>query len=136
MNLQSLDVNLDALGMTSYPETPVWLTIACNTVLSGEGEFYINYPGDVLEIQETASGFLGVDNDTGIVGLSKIHIFNTDVKVYKIPFKSKLKVNELAVKYRNSGINVSIDEPLFLDKDGSNCELSYNDCSITFKTSS
>jgi hypothetical protein len=60
-------------------------------------------------------GVVGIDNDSGIAGLSKIHIYNTNVKTHMLPFKSKITAFEIASRYKMSSINILVEDEIFFD---------------------
>ena len=108
-----------------------------NVPLSSEAEFYLSYPDEVLSVDD------GVYRDVevlsakdGTLGLKKIHVYSTDLKAHRIDFRTKINKTELITKYRNIGLYVSIDDPVFLTRDGRPCTVDFNDCTVTFKNSS
>jgi len=50
-----------------------------------------------------------------------------------IPFKSKITTAEIAAKYKMQSMNVLVEDATFFDQIGRACDLSANDCIISFK---
>lgn len=137
VNLNSMSIALDDYEASEYPSIPLWITIASNVQLSSECEFYLNYPADVLSCQAGTYGVVEVQDDPdGVAGLSKVHMYSTDVKSFSLPFKSILKTSDLITNYRNTGIYIMVDEPTFYDTDRRVCDVDFNDCTVTFRTNS
>ena len=137
INLNSVEIELDGLEANTKPDIPVWMTIASNVELSGECEFYLNYPGEILCCQPGNYGsFMVEDDTTGVAGLSKIHIYNTKVKTCQLPFKSILKTSDLAASHRNTGLYIAVDDPSFFSEDGRSCNVDSSDCVVTFNATS
>jgi len=108
-----------------------------NVLLSSDAEFYLSYPDEVLSVDDGVCRDVEVlPAEDGTLGLKKIHIYNTDLKTHRIDFRTKINKIELITKYRNIGLYVSIDDPVFLTRDGRLCTVDFNDCTVTFKNSS
>ena len=133
LNFASYNLVLDHFELDQIPEIPIWFTIASDCQLSSEVEFYVSYPSEILDLESGTYGVMKIDNDLGISGLNKIHIYNTNVKTHEIPFKSKLTIGEITSKYKSQTMNILVEDAVFYEQSGRECNLSTNDCTVSFK---
>lgn len=138
LKLDSVEVEVN--GNSDQPDSlqvPMTFSFNSNVPLSSEAEFYLSYPDEVLSVDDGVCRDVEVlPAEDGTLGLKKIHIYSTDLKTHRLDFRTKISKTELATKYHNVGLYVSIDGPVFLTRDGRLCTVDFNDCTVTFKNSS
>ena len=105
--------------------------------MSSQAEFYIDYPEDVLEIDDSTTGYLEISSpDDGSLGVKKVLVHNTAAKNYQIEFTSVLPAVELASKYSKSSLFVVVEEPTVYASNGRKCDVETIDGTINFSTTS
>lgn len=104
-----------------------------NVKLSSYAEFLINYPSEVVDIENGKYGWLDIlPVDDGTLGLKTVKLNSTTVKTGQIVFKTAIPKSEIVSRFLNIGLQISIDELVFTTEDGRPCKVSSSGCTMTF----